>query len=66
MKGYCENKKVCRHKQIVSYFGEQVPWEKCDNTCDNCWPRDESQDHDEQAQVSHDVSTRTQSSLFIC
>ena len=48
MKGYCENKTICRHKQIVSYFGEEVPWEKCNMTCDNCWPRDNGEDDDDE------------------
>lgn len=47
MKTYCENKQLCRHKQIVGYFGENVSWDKCDMKCDNCWSCDTEEDADE-------------------
>ena len=65
MKAYCENKQLCRHKQIVGYFGESVSWEKCDMKCDNCWPCDTEDSADElrQASISHQVAQRHIQSL---
>lgn len=57
MKTYCENKQLCRHKQIVGYFGESVSWDKCEMKCDNCWQCDSEEDADElQVRFVHNMN----------
>ncbi|KAK9840154.1 hypothetical protein WJX74_004247 [Apatococcus lobatus] len=62
MKAYCENKQLCRHKQIVGYFGESVSWEKCNMKCDNCWPCDAEDSPDEMQQAAPRRRRKRQSS----
>lgn len=34
--GFCENKSDCRRVQVLNYFSERFPKEKCHAQCDNC------------------------------
>lgn len=33
---FCENSRDCRRSQLLHYFGESFPRDKCNKTCDNC------------------------------